>query len=260
MSHTPKLILVGAGPGDPELITLKGLKAIRSAKVILFDALVSEELLDYAPASCIKKYVGKRYGEASLPQEEINRLIIEYALEYGEVVRLKGGDPFVFGRATEEIDFAESFGMETEIIPGLSSVTAVPAAAKIALTQRGVSRGFRVITATTSDEQLSENILCAAKCNETVVVLMGMNKLKVIAEVFSANGKDKLPVAVIQSGTTRSEKIILGRIDNIVSKVNEAQAGSPGIIVIGETVAWTAKKTSEAEAKLSQLISELTQA
>lgn len=260
MSHTPKLILVGAGPGNPELITLKGLKAIRSAKVILFDALVSEELLDYAPASCIKKYVGKRYGEASLPQEEINRLIIEYALEYGEVVRLKGGDPFVFGRATEEIDFAESFGMETEIIPGLSSVTAVPAAAKIALTQRGVSRGFRVITATTSDEQLSENILCAAKCNETVVVLMGMNKLKVIAEVFSANGKDKLPVAVIQSGTTRSEKIILGRIDNIVSKVNEAQAGSPGIIVIGETVAWTAKKTSEAEAKLSQLISELTQA
>lgn len=260
MSNLPKLILVGAGPGDPELITLKGLKAIRNAKVILYDALVSEELLDHAPTSCVKKYVGKRYGEASLPQEEINRIIIEYALKYGEVVRLKGGDPFIFGRATEEIDYAESFGMETEVIPGLSSVTAVPAAAKIALTQRGVSRGFRVITATTSNEQLSENILCAAKCNETVVVLMGMNKLKVIAEVFSFSGKSHLPVAVIKSGTTRNEKVILGTVADIVAKVGEGGLGSPGLIVIGETVAWTGKKILEAEEKLTQLISELTQA
>ncbi len=250
MKKQPKLILVGAGPGDPELITLKGLKAIEHADAILYDALVSEELLKYAPANCVKLYVGKRFGQPSLPQQKISELIAKHALSYGTVVRLKGGDPFVFGRATEEIDYAEQAGIEVEVIPGLSSVTAVPAAAKIAITQRGISRGFRVITATTSAEELSENINCAAKCDETVVILMGMNKLPLIAKIFSGNGKGQVPVAVIQNGTLPEEKIIFGKVDDIASKVERANLGSPGLIIIGETVAWSHKYLALIESNL----------
>ncbi len=253
MKKQPKLILVGAGPGDPELITLKGLRAIQNADAVLYDALVSEELLQHAPAGCPKVYVGKRYGQPSMPQNEINELTAAHAFRYGTVVRLKGGDPFIFGRATEEIDFAEGLGIETEVVPGLSSLTSVPAAAKIALTQRGISRGFKVITATTTAEELSDNIRCAAKCDETVVVLMGMNKLQTITKIFSASGKGKLPVAVVQNGTTSNEKIIFGKIDDIVAKVSEAGSGSPGLIIIGETVAWSHKYYTVIEKNLEHL-------
>lgn len=242
MEITPKLILVGAGPGDPELITLKGLKAIQRARVILYDALVSEELLQNAPSGCVIKYVGKRFGEASFPQEEINQLIAEYALKYGVVVRLKGGDPFVFGRATEEIDFAESLGIETEVIPGLSSVTAAPAAARIALTQRNVSRGFKVVTATTSDESLNENLFSAVTAGDTLVILMGVNKLGLIAEALSAQGNGNLPVAIIQDATLPTQKVVRGTVSDIVAKAEAQQITSPAVIVIGESVAWGAKK------------------
>lgn len=242
METTPRLILVGAGPGDPELITLKGLKAIQRARVILYDALVSEELLQNAPAGCVLKYVGKRFGEASFPQEEINQLIAEYALKYGEVVRLKGGDPFVFGRATEEIDFAEALGIETEVIPGLSSVTATPAAARVAITQRNVSRGFRVVTATTSDESLNENLLNALNAGETLVVLMGVNKLRSIAGALQAQGKGALPVAIIQNGTLPQQKVVRGSVNDIVQKAESESVSSPAVIVIGESVAWGEKK------------------
>jgi uroporphyrin-III C-methyltransferase len=254
MKKQPKLILVGAGPGDPELITLKGLKAIEKADAILYDALVSEELLKYAPATCVKVYVGKRYAQPSLPQQKINELIVEHALAYGTVVRLKGGDPFVFGRATEEIDAAEAAGIEVEIVPGLSSVTAVPAAAKIAITQRGISRGFRVITATTSAEELSDNIHCAAKCNETVVILMGINKLPLIAEIFAATGKGQVPVAVVQNGTLPEEKIIYGKVDDIAAKVQQAQLGSPGLIIIGETVSWSTAYLETIQKEIQPLV------
>src|ERR1043165_8174782 len=238
MKNEAKLILVGAGPGDPELITLKGLKAIQNADSILYDALVSEELLQYAPAHCVKKYVGKRYGQPSMPQEEINRLIVDFAFEYGSVVRLKGGDLFIFGRATEEILHAESFGITTEVIPGLSSATAVPAASKIALTQRGISRGFRVITGTISESELNEDLIAAAHSGETTVILMGMNKLPFITELFSAFGKSELPVAIIQNGTLPNERIVTGQVKNIAENAARENISSPAIIVIGESVDW----------------------
>ena len=233
-----KLILVGAGPGDPELITLKGIKAIQRADAILYDALANEELLDYASEQCVKIYVGKRYGQPSMKQEEINELIVSTALHLGTVVRLKGGDPFIFGRATEEIDYAETFGIETEVVPGLSSATAIPATHKIALTQRGVSRGFRVITGTLSETDLNEDLIAAANSGETTVILMGMNKLHLITELFSAFGQGELPVAIIQNGTLPEEKIVIGRVNNIVRKVNREKIGSPAIIVLGESVNW----------------------
>src|SRR6201989_3606744 len=125
-NKTPRITLVGAGPGDAELITLKGLKTLKQADVVLYDALVNDELLEYAPAEAVKVYVGKRSGEHSYSQEAVNKLMVDYAINYGHVVRLKGGDPFVFGRGYEELDHAASYSIPAEVIPGISSSIAIP--------------------------------------------------------------------------------------------------------------------------------------
>src|SRR5918993_2039750 len=138
------LSLVGAGPGDPELITLKAIKALGKASVILYDALANPVLLDYASPGAIKKFVGKRFGCHALSQQEINMLIVEYAHSHGHVVRLKGGDPFVFGRAQEEIDAARDAGIEVEVIPGISSALSVPASQGIPVTCRGIAESVWV--------------------------------------------------------------------------------------------------------------------
>src|SRR5690606_17092198 len=174
---TPRLTLVGAGPGDPELITLKGILALGKADVVLYDALVDKSLLKYATEKALKIYVGKRNGSRDNPQEETNQLIVDYALKYGHVVRLKGGDPFVFGRGAEEIEYAQQFGIKTEMVPGITSSSAVPAGQGIPVTKRGVSESFWVITGTTSAGQLSNDLHLAARSTATVVVLMGTKKL-----------------------------------------------------------------------------------
>jgi uroporphyrin-III C-methyltransferase len=135
----PKVTLVGAGPGDPDLLTIKGVKALAEADVVLYDALANEELMEFAPKSSIKIFVGKRKGSHAYSQGQINQLIVDNALTYGHVVRLKGGDPFIFGRGSEEIEHAESFGIPTFVVPGISSSIAVPAYQGISLTKRGVS-------------------------------------------------------------------------------------------------------------------------
>lgn len=236
-----KLTLVGAGPGDPDLISVKGIKSLVKADVILYDALVSEELLDYAPAKTKRIYVGKRAGNHSYTQTEINKLIVEYAFSYGHVVRLKGGDPFIFGRGSEEIQYAEAFGIETEIVPGISSSTGIPALQGISLTKRGVNESFWVITGTTSSGKISKDIFLAAQSSATVVILMGIKKLKEITKVFERFGKGETPVAIIQNGSLRNEKIALGTVDTIVEINNGEGIGSPAIIVIGEVVSMHKK-------------------
>lgn len=231
----PKLTLVGAGPGDPDLITLKGVKALGAANVVLYDALVDPVLLDYAP-DARKVFVGKRKGNHRYSQDEINELIVRHALTEGHVVRLKGGDPFIFGRGSEEIAYAESFDIEIEVIPGISSSIAVPASQGISLTRRTVSESFWVLTGTTSSGKLSEDIKVAAQSTATVVILMGMGKLKEIASVFQDAGKEDTPVAIIQNGTTKHEKIGLGTISTIVGVADEKELSSPAIIVVGEVV------------------------
>lgn len=233
---TPKLTLVGAGPGDPELISLKGLKAIQQADVILYDALVDSVLLEEAKEDCVKIYVGKRANKHHFRQEEINRLIVAHAFNDGHVVRLKGGDPFVFGRGQEEKEYAEIFNIPVEVIPGISSSIAVPASQGIALTQRGVNESFWVLTATTSNGQLSNDIALAAQSSATVVMLMGVRKLPQIAELFIQAGKCDVPAIVIQNGTTKNERFALGTVETIVDEVAAKQIGTPGIIVIGEVV------------------------
>ena len=141
----PKLTLVGAGPGDPDLISVKGVKALKQANVILYDALIDPILLNYAKKDCQKVYVGKRAGIHSLSQEEINQLIVDYALKFGHVVRLKGGDPFVFGRGFEELLFATTNGLEIAVIPGITSAIAVPAIQGIPITSRGINESFWVL-------------------------------------------------------------------------------------------------------------------
>jgi len=237
MSIEAKVTLVGAGPGDPELISLKGIKAIQKADVILYDALVNDELLDYAKADCIKIYVGKRAEQLSTSQDEINRLLVDYALNYGHVVRLKGGDPFVFGRGGEEIDHVAQYGIETAVVPGISSAIGLTGLQQIPLTYRGISESFWVITGSKSDGSLSSDLYLAAESNATVIVLMGYGKLAEIVAIYRDKNLHHLPIALIQNGSLPNEKVVLGTIDNILDESTEKRIGVPAIIIIGEVVA-----------------------
>ncbi|SKB74902.1 uroporphyrin-III C-methyltransferase [Salegentibacter holothuriorum] len=235
MYNSPKLSVVGAGPGDPELITLKALNTLKEAKVVLFDALINRELLEYAPQA-EHVFVGKRKDKHRYSQDEINELIVKYALERGHVVRLKGGDPFVFGRGSEEINYAKHHGLKTAVVSGITSSIAVPANLGIPLTQRGTSESFWVITGTTTQKKISEDVRLAAQSTATVVILMGMAKLREIVEIFSHYGKENIPVGIIQNGTTANEKSGFGTIKSIEKVVAEKQLTAPAIIVIGEVV------------------------
>lgn len=232
----PKVTLVGAGPGDPELITLKAVLALNTADVVLYDALIDPVLLKHAPATALKIFVGKRVGKHSTPQEDTNQLCVSLAKRHGHVVRLKGGDPFVFGRGAEEIEYIETFGIPTAVVPGITSAIAVPGSAGIPVTKRGVSESFWVVTGTTTAGELSHDLGLAAKSTATVVILMGTKKLGEITEIYRKAGKENLPLAIIQSGTTREEKITAGFIHDIEQKAVENQVEAPAIIIVGEVV------------------------
>ena len=232
----PRITLVGAGPGDVDLITLKGIKALKTADVVLFDALINEELLSYAPKDATKIFVGKRSGDHSYSQDAVNQLMVDYAINYGHVVRLKGGDPFVFGRGYEELDFAASFNIPAEVVPGISSSIGVPGLQQIPVTHRGLSESFWVITGTTTNGKISNDIYEAAHTKATIIVLMGLNKLAEIAEIFKSEDKGNLPVAVIQNGSLANEKIAVGIVDTIVELVEEKKIKSPALIILGEVV------------------------
>jgi uroporphyrin-III C-methyltransferase len=231
-----KLILIGAGPGDPSLITLKGIEALKKADVVLYDALVHPDLLNHTKKSAIKIYVGKRAGKHSMEQEEINQLIVESAFGFGTVARLKGGDPFVLGRGYEEIEYARKFGIEIEVIPGVSSATALTGLQQIPITARGINDSFWVINANNNEQQLEEDLQKAAQTNATIIIMMGFKKLNQIIDIFKSCGHDNLPVAVIQNGSLENEKIAIGTIDTILKEVKKNNLGTPALIVIGEVV------------------------
>jgi len=230
------LSLVGAGPGDPELITLKAIKTLAAADVILYDALANDSLLDYARPGAVKEFVGKRFGCHALSQQEINHRIIMYASSYGRIVRLKGGDPFVFGRAQEEIEAARQAGIEVEVVPGISSALAVPASKMIPLTCRGINESFWITTGTTQSGGISADIKLAAQSSATVIILMAMSKLEAIMEIFVQYGKSETPVAIIQDGTTPKEKMVTGTVRDIAYRAQYAGLSNPAIIMVGEVV------------------------
>jgi uroporphyrin-III C-methyltransferase len=230
-----KLTLVGAGCGDPDLITLKGVKALQNADAILYDALANEALLAHARPDAIKVFVGKRRGKQGFLQEDINNLIIECVEKHGNVVRLKGGDPYVFGRGFEEILFAQQHGIETAYVPGISSAIAAAGLVGIPVTHRGVSQSFWVVTATAADESLPKD-LTMAQSDATVIVLMGLAKIKEIAQVFIDNGKSNLPVAVIQNGSLPTEKTAIGTVETIAQVIENEQIIAPAILIFGNVV------------------------
>ena len=231
----PKLTVVGAGPGDVDLITLKGVKALVKADVVLYDALVDEALLNHAPEA-EHIFVGKRRGCYAYQQAQINELIVSRAMSHGHVVRLKGGDPFVFGRGAEEIEYAANHGLEVAMVPGISSAISVPASQHIPVTKRGSAESFWVITGTTKDHKLSKDVHLAAKSNATVVILMGMGKLQAIIELFKKEGKAGTAIAIIQNGTRDNENIGVGTIATIEKVVKKKDLKNPAIIIIGDVV------------------------
>jgi uroporphyrin-III C-methyltransferase len=236
MKHKSLLTLVGAGPGDPELITVKAIRALKTADVILYDALANKCLLSYAVNARVRRYVGKRYGCHDLSQAEINDLVITYCKKYSHVVRLKGGDPFIFGRAQEEIDAASASGISVHIIPGISSALAVPASQNIPLTCRGTAESFWVVTGTNRHGHLSPDIMLAAQSSATVVILMAMSKLESICDIFIQYGKEDTPAAIIQNGTTPDARMVTGKVKNITFMAAAAGLQNPAIILIGDVV------------------------
>lgn len=235
MHRNAKLTVVGAGPGDLELITLKAIRALQDADVVLYDALVDIALLEYADKA-EHIFVGKRKGCYAFHQDQINELIVQRGKLRGHVVRLKGGDPFVFGRGAEEMAYAAKNGLEVGIVPGISSCISVPASQNIPVTKRGAAESFWVITGTTKDHKLSSDIQLAAKSNATVVILMGMSKLSAIVELFNKENKSNTPVAIIQNGTREEERVGVGTINTIQSVVEKQKLANPAIIIIGEVV------------------------
>ncbi|MCY7359401.1 MAG: uroporphyrinogen-III C-methyltransferase [Rudanella sp.] len=232
----PKLTLIGAGLGAADLITLRGMRALACADVILYDALIDPILLDHAPAHAERVFVGKRRGRCEFSQPDINHLIVQYAHSYGHVVRLKGGDPFIFGRGFEELTFAQDCGVEVSVIPGVSSSYAVPALASIPLTCRGVSESFWVLTGTTKDHQLYDDIRVAVRSTATLLILMGMKHLPEITDLLFSVGKAEMPVAIIQNGSTANERVAFGTAETIVAEVEREGLSNPAVIVVGEVV------------------------
>lgn len=240
----PSLTLVGAGPGDPELLTVKAIKTIRSADVVLYDALVSDEILALIPSGIPAWSVGKRAGVHSHLQEDINSIIVNLAHRHGHVVRLKGGDPFVFGRGYEEMHYAAQHGLSVTVVPGISSALAVPASANIPLTARGISESFFVITGTTRAGDISNDIRLAAQSTATVVILMGLSQLGSIMDEFKKAGKKDVAVTVIENGTLPTSRSVTGSVSTIEDLVAEKNIAAPAVIVVGRVVECAAEIAS----------------
>jgi uroporphyrin-III C-methyltransferase len=233
--QNPQLFVLGAGPGDPELMTMKGYRVLQQANVILYDNLANKELLAISRDDCEKVYVGKQpYGDYT-PQETIHELIKHYAFTKGNVVRLKGGDPFIFGRGFEEIIYARQHGITTHYIPGVTSMQA-SGLEDIPLTHRQVSESVWMVTGTKKDGSLSADLTCAMHSNATVVIYMGMKKLAEIALAYITAGKGDIPAAIIQHASLPNQKSAKGKVSDLVAIAADNQLTYPAIIIIGDVV------------------------
>ena len=230
-----RVVLVGAGPGDPDLITLRGLRWLRQAEVVIYDQLASPALLDEAPPTALLIFAGKATGHHCIAQSAINSLLIHHAEAGRLVVRLKGGDPFVFGRGGEEVLACRGAGIPVEVVPGVSSAVAVPAAAGIPVTHRGLASSFAVVTGHEDPDKAAGGIDWdrLATAVDTLVILMGIATLPVIAARLIAAGRDPAtPAAVIERGLTAGQRVATGTLADIATRA--ARLASPAVIVVGE--------------------------
>ena len=231
-----KVYLTGAGPGDVELLTLKALRVIKEADVVIYDRLANPDILEFAKDGCEFVYVGKEDGRHIVPQDDINEVIYQNSLKYENVVRLKGGDPFVFGRGGEEAQYLFEREVKFEIIPGITSAISAPAYAGIPVTHRGVAVSFRVVTGHESpNKKISQIPWDNFKTNDTIVFLMGLHNLPKISKKLMEIGKPAdFPCAVISKGTTKDQSVVVGTLSDIVEKAKDVP--TPALIVVGEVV------------------------
>jgi len=244
------VFLVGAGPGDPALLTIKAAELLKNAELVVYDRLVSEEILQLIPKTTEKIYVGKRTGKHVVSQKEIATLLVEAALSGKKVVRLKGGDPFVFGRGGEEAEALAENNITFEVVPGVTSATAAPAYAGIPLTHRQYASSVAIVTGhSAGNGERAVNWSKIACSVDTIVILMGIESLDVIAETLVDGGlSPKTPVAIIESGTMKQQRSITGKIGTIAKEAKQKNVKPPAVIVIGEVVnlcgkiAWFKKR------------------
>ena len=237
---TGKVYLVGAGPGDPKLITLRAVELIKKADVVLYDRLVSKKILAMIPKRAVSIYVGRAVGDDTTHQENTNELMVKYAQLKKSVVRLKGGDPIIFGRGGEEAEFLKSFNVKYEIIPGITSGIGSATYAGIPLTHRQFASSVVFVTGHEDPEKKTEVVKWKklAKSVDTIVIMMGLSRIEVISRKLIEGGMDKnMPVAVIQNGTTSKQKMVKGTISNIANKIKRNQIKPPTNIIIGRVVA-----------------------
>jgi uroporphyrin-III C-methyltransferase len=238
-----KVFLVGAGPGDPKLLTIKALELLQNAKNIVYDRLISKEILALIPKNAEKIYVGKESGRHAVPQDKITELLVKMALEGKDVVRLKGGDPFIFGRGGEEAESLAENGIDFEIIPGVSSSVVAPMYAGIPLTHRDYASSVAIVTGHQAGEG-KRNIEWTKIVNavDTVVILMGIESLPTLVDKLIIGGIDSSkPVAIIEKGTLNQQRTITGTINSIVNDAKKADIKPPAVIVIGEVVKLSRK-------------------
>jgi len=236
---TGKVYLVGAGPGDPKLITLRAVELIKKADVVLYDRLVSKKILAMIPKRAVSIYVGREVGDDTTHQENTNELMVKYAQLKKSVVRLKGGDPIIFGRGGEEAEFLKSFNVKYEIIPGITSGIGSATYVGIPLTHRQFASSVVFVTGHEDPEKKTEVVKWKklAKSVDTIVIMMGLSRIEVISRKLIEGGMDKnMPVAVIQNGTTSKQKMVKGTISNIANKIKRNQIKPPTNIIIGRVV------------------------
>lgn len=256
---TGKAYLIGAGPGFADLITVRGLRLLQRAEVVIYDRLIDDALLNEVPIDAERIYVGKGPGFCIASQEEINAMLVDRVRAGKQVVRLKGGDPFVFGRGGEEALALREAGLPFEIVPGVSSALAVPAFAGVPVTHRGIATSFAVVTGheahNKSDESLSQTNWEALAAIPTLVILMGLGNLPEIAlHLLAAGRASDTPAIAIQRGATVDQKVVPATLATIASEVQAAELTSPAVIVIGEVaalhqqLAWTEQQPEQLEA------------
>lgn len=253
-----EVVLVGAGPGDPGLLTLKGLQQIQQAEVVLYDQLVSPEILNLVRRDATLVPVGKKAGAHSVPQDEINQLLIDYARQGQRVVRLKGGDPFMFGRGCEELQALAAAGLPFSVVPGITAAAGATAYAGIPLTHRDFAQSAVFITGHCQLEGRQPDWQALAISNQTLVIYMGLMKSELIQQQLLAHGRSAdTPLAIIERGTTARQRLLIGQLAELGALA--AQAESPSLIVIGQVVslheqlAWFGERAEPAELGLVQL-------
>ncbi len=236
---TGKVFIVGAGPGDPKLITLKAVESIKSADIVLYDRLVSKKIVAMIPKRAEKMYVGRDVGDDYKHQDTTNDMMVKFAKQNKNVVRLKGGDPFIFGRGGEEAEFLKQHKVKYEIIPGITSGIGSAEYSGIPLTHRKYASSVVFVTGH-EDAKKSEGVVewkKLAKAVDTIVIMMGLSRLEIISKQLISGGLSKnTPVAVIQNGTTDEHQMIKGTLSNISKKINQAKIKPPSIVVVGKVV------------------------